>query len=320
MQKARAACEPGALTFADTDHAEPANLAKRIKAAALHQEQSPILMDVLQLRVGADFRMTSQQDTPAVFLIRPEGSAVQHLFHEIWLTEPHLPYRDYTDLYGNKCRRTILPAGTATISYDAYVEIGSELDPADPSALEVPIDEVPDEALVYTLPSRYCHSDILFPRAAELFGNVEPGWERVAAICDWVHASLAFGYGSSNAATTAADTLASGNGVCRDFAHLAISFCRALNIPARYAYGYLPDIDNVRITAPMDFAAWFEAYLGNRWWVFDPRNNVPRRGRVTVGRGRDALDVAMVTTFGNSVLDSMTVRADRLENDARAFV
>jgi transglutaminase-like putative cysteine protease len=277
-------------------------------------------MQSLQLRVGADFRMTSPQDTPAVFVIRPEARAPQWTLDEYWHTTPFVPYRDYTDLYGNVCRRMTLPAGTCSIAYDALVQTTGELDPVTPNARECPVAELPDDALVYTLPSRYCLSDVIFPRAQELFGAVPPGWSRVAAICDWVNANVSFAYGSSNAATTAADVLASGSGVCRDFAHLAITFCRALNIPARYAFGYLPDIDVPPPYAAMDFAAWFEAYLDGSWWLFDPRNNERRRGRVTIARGRDALDVAMVTTFGFSNLDSMTVRADRAEDDVRSLV
>jgi transglutaminase-like putative cysteine protease len=274
----------------------------------------------MQLRVGADFRLTSPQETPAVFVIRPEDRAPQRTLDERWHTNPFVGYRDYTDLYGNVCRRTTLPAGTCTVSYDALVVTPTGLDPAAPDATECPVADLPDDALVYTLPSRYCLSDSLYGRAQELFGEVAPGWSRVATICDWVNANVSFAYGSSDVATTAVDVLASGTGVCRDFAHLAITFCRALNIPARYAFGYLPDIDVPPPDLPQDFCAWFEAYLGNGWWIFDPRNNARRRGRVTIARGRDALDVAMLTTFGFSNLDSMTVRADRAENDARSLV
>jgi len=166
------------------------------------------------------------------------------------------------------------------------------------------------------MPSRYCLSDVLFPRAQELFGLTPPGWARVQAICDWVHTNIRFSYGTSTPATTALDVLANGIGVCRDFTHLAIAFCRALNIPARYAFGYLPDIDVPPATAPMDFCAWFEVYLGGRWYVFDARNNERRKGRVTIARGRDALDVAMLTTFGMVTLASMIVRADPVEEGA----
>ena len=166
--------------------------------------------------------------------------------------------------------------------------------------------------LSYTLPSRFCPSDELGEIAWELFGTVPQGWGRVQAISDWVHGEVSFGYGSSSPTTTAVDVLAARAGVCRDFAHLGITLCRALSIPARYAFGYLPDIGVPPSDAPMDFAAWMEVFLGGRWWTFDPRNGVPRVGRVLIGRGRDALDVAMVSTFGKVELDSMVVWADQI--------
>jgi transglutaminase-like putative cysteine protease len=171
-------------------------------------------------------------------------------------------------------------------------------------------DGLPDDVLVYTLPSRYCVSDVLGDEAWSRFGAHPPGYGRVREICRHVHESLSFGYGTSTALSTAADVNAAGFGVCRDFTHLAISFCRALNIPARYVFGYLPDLDVPPGDAAMDFAAWMEVWLGDRWWTFDPRNNEPRKGRVVIGRGRDAADVAMVTTFGGPLLESMVVQAE----------
>jgi transglutaminase-like putative cysteine protease len=164
--------------------------------------------------------------------------------------------------------------------------------------------------LLFTLPSRYCLSDELSDTAWDLFGNTWPGWERVQAVCDWVHQNVRFQYGTSTPRTTAVDVYEKRVGVCRDFAHLALTFCRAMNIPARYTFGYLPDIGVPPPDEPMDFCAWFEAYLGGRWLTFDPRNNTRRVGRVVIGRGRDALDVAMVTTYGSHTLQSMVVWAD----------
>jgi transglutaminase-like putative cysteine protease len=240
--------------------------------------------------------------------------------HERWDTEPFVPFHDYADIYGNVCRRLTLPAGRFTLRYDAIVEASAELDPYEPNAIEHDPGDLPDEALVYTLPSRFCLSDVVFPRAMELFGNVKPGWSRVQAICDFVHNHIAFGYGSSGPMTTAIDVLDSGAGVCRDYAHLAITFCRALNIPARYSFGYMPDIDIPPPYSPMDFCAWFEVYLGGRWWIFDARNNVPRRARITIARGRDALDVAMLTTYSATMLEEMVVRADPAEANVRSLV
>lgn len=277
-------------------------------------------MPHLQLRLGADFTMNAGQETPAVFVIRPEAGIAQSVVEECWQTTPDTRYHDYTDLYGNSCRRLTLPAGPFVLRYDAIVSTPDDLDPYAPDAPEMPIADLPDDVLLYTLPSRYCLSDAAFFRAQDLFGGVAPGWSRVQAVCDWVNGFIKFGYGTSTAATTSEDVLASGMGVCRDFAHLAITFCRSLNIPARYAFGYLPDIDVPPPFATMDFCAWIEVFVGGRWWMFDPRNNARRRGRVTIARGRDALDVAMVTTFGFVKLENMIVRADVVGDDVRSLV
>jgi len=275
--------------------------------------------EVLRIRAGARFDFTTTQPVASVFVIRPEGDLAQATLAERWSTNPDVAYRDYTDVYGNICRRTTLPAGNFTLDYDVIVEVSGALDSFAPDACEHPAAEIPDDALMFTLPSRYCLSDVLYPQALELFGAMEPGWARVQAIVDWVHEHITFGYGSSSPETTAVDVYANRRGVCRDFAHLAVTFCRAMNVPARYAFGYLPDIDVPPPYAAMDFCAWFEAYLGGRWWIFDPRNNQRRRGRVTIARGRDALDVAMVTTFGAARLNEMTVRADPTDDDAQTF-
>jgi transglutaminase-like putative cysteine protease len=266
----------------------------------------------LRLRLGCRFALECPQETASVFLVRPEPTASRRLLEEHWETEPAASYHDYRDLFGNACRRATLPAGPFALRYDALVETLSELDSVDPNAIENAPADLPDDVLVYTLPSRYCLSDVLGARALELFGRLSPGCSRVAAVCDWVHERIRFSYGASTVATTAADVLDSGSGVCRDFAHLAITFCRALNIPARYVFGYLPDIDVPPPDTPQDFCAWFEAYLGDRWWTFDPRNNRRRTGRVSIARGRDAADVAMVTTYGASLLEAMEVWADEV--------
>ncbi len=201
------------------------------------------------------------------------------------------------------------------LRYDAIVEVPPCLDEADEAARELPPSALPDATLVYTLPSRYCLSDELADEAWRVFGSTPPGWGRVQAICDFVHENITWQAGASSPRTTALDVYASSLGVCRDFAHLAISFCRALNIPARYAFGYLPDIDLPPDGAPMDFGAWMEVWLGDRWYTFDPRNNQRRIGRVLIGRGRDALDCAMLTSYGNAGLETMLVWADEIRSD-----
>lgn len=265
----------------------------------------------MKVEVGCAFQYEATVATPAIFLVRPSANDPHRLIEERWSSEPSLPFHDYVDLYGNVCRRLNLAPGSSAVRYDAVVEVDDATDPSDERAPQLPVDALPDDVLLYTLPSRYCLSDLLSDRAWELFGSTEPGWPRVQAICDFVHAHVTFGYGSSTPMTTALDVYQSGAGVCRDFAHLAMAFARAMNVPARYVFGYLPDIDVPPPDLPMDFCAWFEAYLDGAWWTFDPRNNQRRRGRVVIGRGRDALDVAMVTTYGMVTLAQMTVRADK---------
>jgi transglutaminase-like putative cysteine protease len=265
----------------------------------------------LRIDVGCEFKYEVGVPTPAIFLVRPEVANGQHVLSERWTLEPQTSFHDYRDLYGNICRRTILPAGQSTVRYDAQVEVSSELDPYAPNAVQYTAEALPDDVLLYTLPSRYCLSDLLGDEAWRLFGDTAPGWARVQAICDFVNGHLRFSYGTSTPSTTALDVYEAKTGVCRDFAHLAITFCRAMNIPARYAFGYLPDIDVPPPYAPMDFCAWFEAFLGGSWWMFDPRNNERRRGRAVIARGRDALDCAMVTTYGQSYLRDMLVIADK---------
>jgi transglutaminase-like putative cysteine protease len=268
------------------------------------------LYDPLTIRVGCEFHHELPATIPAIFLVRPAASHDARILHENWTTTPTGPYHDYTDLYGNLCRRVTFPPGESMLSYEATVVTPGEPDPVDLYATQDRVEDLPDDVLVYTLPSRFCLSDELGSQAWSLFGHTTPGWARVQAICDYVHGHINFGYGSSYPTTTSSDVLAARAGVCRDFAHLAIAFVRAMNIPARYAFGYIPDIDVPPPYSPMDFCAWFEAYIGGRWWTFDPRNNQRRRGRILIARGRDALDVAMVTTYGGAYLKNMTVVAE----------
>jgi transglutaminase-like putative cysteine protease len=267
----------------------------------------------MQVRVGCDFHCEAPSPTPSIMQVEPHDVGAHQVLQQRWETIPDLPVHEYRDLYGNTCRRFTMPAGRLHLHFDALVEVPDTVDDIDRDARQLPVEELPDDTLIFTLPSRYCLSDVLSDTAWELFGSTSPGWERVQAICDWVHNGLRFQYGSSSPLTTAVDVYEQRSGVCRDFTHLGVTFCRAMNIPARYAFGYLPDIGVPPAAEPMDFCAWFEAYLGDRWWTFDPRNNIPRTGRVVIGRGRDALDVAMLTTFGSHTLHQMTVVADEAE-------
>jgi transglutaminase-like putative cysteine protease len=207
-----------------------------------------------------------------------------------------------------------MPVGPLLLRYDAVCAVPDEPDADASAASQTAVEEIPGDLLHFTLPSRYVLSDELSGMAWQLFGQTEPGGPRVQAICDWVHDNIKFKYGTSNPLTTAVDVLRDRIGVCRDLTHVAISFCRAMNIPARYVFGYLPDLYIPFDPAPMDFAAWMEVWLGDRWWTFDPRNNQRRVGRVLIGRGRDALDVAMLTTFGPAQFRSMTVWAETVND------
>jgi transglutaminase-like putative cysteine protease len=270
----------------------------------------PAAMTSRHLVVGCEFSYEAAIATPAIFQVRPGESDQVIRTSERWSSAPEMALRNYTDLYGNLCTRVVLPAGGSVLGYEATVDVPDSLDDADTSAIELAPEDLPDDTLIYTLPSRYCLPDLLGDEAWTRFGSWPPGYARVQGICDHVHSHLTFRYGSSTATSTAADVNRSRFGVCRDFTHLAISFCRALNIPARYVFGYLPDLDVPFDPAEMDFAAWMQVWLGDRWWTFDPRNNVRRKGRVVIGVGRDASDVAMATTFGGPRLLAMTVRAE----------
>jgi transglutaminase-like putative cysteine protease len=269
-------------------------------------------MQTRRLLIGCDFTYVAVISTPVIFQVQPIEDPLILIEGAQWESEPSLAIRDYTDLYGNPCVRTVLPPGRSSFRFHAVAEVPDATEEADEDAKECPPDDLPDDTLIYTLPSRYCLPDVLGDEAWSRFGGLAPGYRRVQAICDHVHNHLTFQYGSTTALSNAADVNQARMGVCRDFTHLAVSFCRALNIPARYTFGYLPDMDVPPDPAPMDFAAWMEVWLGDRWWTFDPRNNARRKGRVVIGRGRDATDVAVATTFGGPFLESMTVQAEEL--------
>jgi len=236
----------------------------------------------------------------------------QAIYESQWVEPEGVRLREYSDGFGNRCWRLTAPGGPLRVRYDAVVDVADEPDPVVPAAELVPISELPDDTLVFTLPSRYVQSDLLLDQAWQLFGHTPPTWARVQAIVDWVHANVRYETGSSSTSTTALDIFERRVGVCRDFALLSVGLCRALNIPARYTFGYLPDIDVEPPDTPMDFHAWFEAFLGNRWYTFDARHNRPRVGRVIVGRGRDAVDVALSTSYGAVQLKQMVVWADQV--------
>ena len=271
-----------------------------------------VRVDGMRINVGCEFSYRAEVATHGVFQVEPRLDAGVRAVDEQWTITPQIGMSRYLDGFGNMCRRSTLSAGLSSWRYSAVLDMPSEADPEDLNAAEVAAEFLPNEVLVHTLPSRFCPSQELADEAWRLFGSVPPGWGRVQTICDWVHSEITFNYLRTTPLATAVDVLGSRAGVCRDFAHLAVSFCRALNIPARYAFGYLPDIGVPLAPGPMDFCAWMEVFLGGRWWTFDPRNNQRRIGRALIARGRDALDVAMVSTYGGPELTSMTVWADEV--------
>jgi transglutaminase-like putative cysteine protease len=263
----------------------------------------------LGLRLGCAFGLESVQPTTAIMQVAPRPHASVSIQEERWVTDAH--HYSYLDNFGNRCERFEIERGVFHMAYETQVLLSQPADLIESDAHETPVASLPDEVLSFVMPSRFCLPDELGHEAWQRFGGLAPGWGRVQAIVDYVHDCLEWVPGSSNPWTSAADAYRSGQGVCRDFAHLAITFCRALNIPARYVFGYLPDIDVPASPEPMDFAAWFEAYLDGRWHTFDARNNSQRVGRVVVGRGRDAIDVALITSFGALTLTGFEVHADR---------
>jgi transglutaminase-like putative cysteine protease len=264
----------------------------------------------MKIRIGCQFEHDATSAVPAVVLAEPHSEFAGQVVDERWTSEPHLPSSTYVDVYGNRCRRLELPEGTSMISYDAIVEIDGEHDPTPgPDETLSRIEDLPDHVMHWLLPSRYVESDLFNETAWELFGETEPGTERVLAVPRWIHENIEYGI-PSLPTTSTREIFERRGGMCRDMAHLGVTFCRALGIPARYASGYMPDIGVPGPYPVMDFHAWFEVWLGERWWTLDGRYDAPRIGRVPIGRGRDAADVAMITTYGNATLTTMAVWAD----------
>lgn len=264
------------------------------------------------IRVGYEIEIESKADTVLILALSPHSSLRGRIFGPKSVqAEPDLPLEGFLDTFGNRLTRLRAPPGRLKLWSDNIVEVDGEPDPFNWDAEQHDVGDLPPETLQFLTASRYCDSDALAPVALELFGSTEPGWARVQAICNHVHNQLTFGYGFGRPTKTAGDAQREKTGVCRDFAHLAIAFCRAMNIPARYASGYLGDV-GVPYSGPGDFCAWFEAYLGGRWYTFDARYNTPRIGRVLMVRGRDAADGAMITSFGAYDLKAFRVWTDEV--------
>jgi transglutaminase-like putative cysteine protease len=259
------------------------------------------------IRLAYDIQFDIPAKVAMVALLNVHPSRIHDLEEPDELqTEPRLEVNYYQDSFGNRCARFVAPPGRLRIFSSTLIHDSGLPDETNWSAGETPVGDLPHETLTFLLNSRYCEVDRFSTIALELFGNIAPGWGRVQAICNWVNNKVAFSYPHARPTKTAMDVFTERVGVCRDFQHLAITFCRALGIPARYATGYLGDI-GVPPGGPMDFSAWFEVYLDRRWWTFDARHNVPRIGRVLIATGRDAADVAITTSFGQAILRNFFV-------------
>ena len=271
----------------------------------------------MKIRIGYELIYDFPQPTPMILTLHVHFSrASDMVVPDHLITSPSIPVTAYRDSFGNWCSRIVAPKGEIRLSADAVVNDTGEPDPVNVSARQQPIQDLPGETLVFLLGSRYCETDLLSEVAWQLFGDTPAGWERVQAICDFVHRRIAFDYNHARPTKTAWEAYNERLGVCRDYAHLGIAFCRCMNIPARYCTGYLGDIGIPKQDAPMDFSAWLEAYLDGQWYTFDPRNNIPRVGRVLIARGRDAADVPISNSFGPNTLKSFKVWTDEVTDAA----
>jgi len=257
----------------------------------------------MQLNAGCELLFEAQGPTPLVLMLRPRSGAGQWIMREEYQIRPAVYVTEFSDMYGNLCQRVVAPQGPFSIHFSATVQTTDAIDVA-PGAPYTPVEDLPDDVLHYTLPSRYCQSDQLGNLASQITENAEPGYDQAEAIRSWIFENVRYEYGTSDASTSAVDTAKTRVGVCRDFTHLGISLCRALNIPARMVVGYLYQLD------PMDLHAWFEAYVDGRWYTFDATQQQPRGNRITVAYGRDAADVAFTTQFGPMTLNEMKVWVD----------
>jgi transglutaminase-like putative cysteine protease len=271
------------------------------------------------IRLGYDigFNIPAPDTIVAMLHVHPSRTADLLEPDEIKLA-PDVPITSYIDTFGNRCSRFVAPTGHIQLTGSTLIEDSGLEDATPMDATEHPVSDLPNETLIYLLNSRYCEVDRLSNVAVELFGNVQPGWPRVQAITSWVYSKVAFGYQHARSTKTALDVFTERVGVCRDYQHLAVTFCRALNIPARYVTGYLGDIGVPPAFSPMDFSAWYEVYLSNRWWTVDARHNRPRIGRVLMAVGRDASDVAITTSFGIANLTNFSVITDEVATEAAA--
>ncbi|GGK17696.1 transglutaminase [Deinococcus malanensis] len=272
-------------------------------------------LNLMHVRVGFQLTFDLPYPTPMLFVVEPGNQSGQRIVHKTELLDSSRgvgQWSRYTDSFGNTVWRVLGVGQVLEIGQDAIVEVSAHSDPQWPDLPKTPVEDLPDEVLQFLLPSRYVDSDLISNEAWERFGQIQGGWAQVQAISDHLHGACMYG-AASNSSTTAQQAYMSGRAVCRDFAHMGVAFCRALNIPARYVCGYLGDIGVPATPTPMDFHAWFEAWIDGAWRTFDARHNKPRTGRVLIASGRDAADVAFTTSFGPARLTRMQVWADQVE-------
>lgn len=269
---------------------------------------SALVSPVVQLSIGCQLEFFCEGPTALLVLVHPHVNRRGDLVAaELLQLQPDLAVEVLTDQQGNRWCRLTAPGGTTRFSYSSEIHCPDSLDPVVSSAPQCPVRALPIDTYPYLNPSAYCDTPALMSLAWDRFGAIQPGWPLVQAICDWVHQQIRFDYNASRPHQSASQTVASGAGVCRDFAHLAISLCRCMNLPARYCTGYLGYTGIPQGDAPVDFSAWFEVFLADRWYVFDARHNIPRSGRVLIGRGRDASDVPFLRSFGEHRLTRFLV-------------
>ena len=262
----------------------------------------------MKLKAACTLNVTARSDSPLVAMLRPRSGQAQWIISDRYELQPWVPTTEFMDSYGNLCQRLVVPQGKMRIAVEVTMEVDAQIDVA-PEAPFTPITALPDSVLLYLLQSRYCPSDKMAEKAMAVVGNARPGYAQVEKICAWIHGNLLYQYGVSSSSTDALDTLAQGAGVCRDFAHVGIALCRSLQIPARMVVGYLHGLE------PMDLHAWFEAFVGGRWYTFDATQATPRGGRIVLAYGHDAADVAFISAYGAQALqiDEMRVEVTTLD-------
>jgi transglutaminase-like putative cysteine protease len=265
------------------------------------------------IKFGYEITVNCWIPTAVVTMLNVREDRAGDVIEQSFRTDPPIETSLYRDLFGNTCRRLIAPPGNLTLTSSNLISDSGDVDAVEPDAIQHAVADLPDDCLIYLMGSRYCETDRLSQIAWNTFGHIPPGWARVQAISDFAHDRIRFDYQNARSTRTAFEAYEEQTGVCRDFAHLAVALCRCMNIPARYVNGYMGDIGVPKVD-PMDFSAWIEVYLGHRWWTFDPRNNVRRIGRIEIAHGRDAADVAMLTSFSPHILNKFHVWTDEVDD------